>query len=86
VVLGDGSVVRATRDNEYSDLYGALPWSHGSLGFLVGLELQIVPVKVISIFISVMSSAAIITHRIPCISIALYSHYVYSSQGTKGLL
>ena len=32
VVLGDGSVVRATRDNEYSDLYHCLPWSHGTLG------------------------------------------------------
>jgi len=45
VVLGDGSVVVATRDNEYSDLYHCLPWSHGSLGFLVGLKLQIIPVK-----------------------------------------
>ena len=32
VVLGDGSVVRATRDNEHSDLYHCLPWSHGTLG------------------------------------------------------
>eukprot|EP00092_Neocalanus_flemingeri_P030589 GFUD01033213.1.p1 GENE.GFUD01033213.1~~GFUD01033213.1.p1 ORF type:complete len:539 (-),score=77.90 GFUD01033213.1:1-1617(-) len=45
VVLGDGSVVTATRDNEYSDLYHCLPWSHGSLGFLVSLTLQIIPVK-----------------------------------------
>lgn len=45
VVLGDGSVVRATKDNEYSDLYHCLPWSHGTLGFLVGLELKIIPVK-----------------------------------------
>ena len=45
VVLGDGSVVRATRDNEYSDLYHCLPWSHGTLGFLVGLELDIIRVK-----------------------------------------
>ena len=45
VVLGDGSVVAATRNNQYSDLYHCLPWSHGSLGFLVGLTLQIVPVK-----------------------------------------
>ena len=45
VVLGDGSCVRATRDNEYSDLYHCLPWSHGTLGFLVGLELDIIPVK-----------------------------------------
>ena len=32
VVLGDGSVVNARRDNEYSDLYHCLPWSHGTLG------------------------------------------------------
>jgi len=35
----------ATKDNEYSDLYHCLPWSHGTLGFLVGLELKIVKVK-----------------------------------------
>jgi len=45
VVLGDGSLVKATKDNQYSDLYYCLPWSHGSLGFLVGLELEIIPVK-----------------------------------------
>ena len=45
VVLGDGSVATATKDNEYSDLYHCLPWSHGSLGFLVALELEIIPVK-----------------------------------------
>ena len=36
VVLGDGSLVTATRTNEHSDLYYTLPWSHGSLGFLTG--------------------------------------------------
>ena len=45
VVLGDGSLVVASRDNEHSDLYHCLPWSHGSLAFLVGLTLKIVPVK-----------------------------------------
>ena len=40
VVLGDGSVVRATKDNEYSDLYHCLPWSHGTLG---QLELDLGP-------------------------------------------
>ncbi|KAI8052131.1 hypothetical protein BDF22DRAFT_690120 [Syncephalis plumigaleata] len=44
VVLGDGSLVRCTRD-ENSDLFYALPWSHGTLGFLVAAELKIVPVK-----------------------------------------
>ena len=44
-MLGDGSVVCARRDNQYSDLYHCLPWSHGSLAFLVSLTLEIVPVK-----------------------------------------
>ncbi|XP_066299618.1 delta(24)-sterol reductase-like isoform X2 [Branchiostoma lanceolatum] len=45
VLLGDGSLVHATKDNEHSDLYHALPWSHGSLGLLVAMELKIIPVK-----------------------------------------
>lgn len=45
VVLGDGSLVTATCDNEHSDLFKALPWSHGSLGFLVALTLRIVKIK-----------------------------------------
>lgn len=45
VVLGDGSLVTAAADNEHSDLFKALPWSHGSLGFLVALTLKIVKVK-----------------------------------------
>ncbi len=35
VVLADGSAVTATRDNEYSDLFHCLPWSHGTLGKLI---------------------------------------------------
>jgi len=45
VVLADGRLVRATPDNEFSDLYYALPWSHGTLGFLVALELKVIPCK-----------------------------------------
>jgi FAD/FMN-containing dehydrogenase len=45
IVLGDGSQVRAT-EKENEDLFRALPWSHGSLGFLVALELKLVKVKV----------------------------------------
>lgn len=45
VVLGDGSFVEATADNEYSDLFKALPWSHGSLAFLVALTLKVIPIK-----------------------------------------
>ena len=44
MVLGDGSLVRATSEN-HSDLYYCLPWSHGTLGFLVALELKIIKVK-----------------------------------------
>jgi delta24-sterol reductase len=44
IVLSDGSFVRATR-TENSDLYYAMPWSHGSLGFLVAVELEVIPVK-----------------------------------------
>ena len=44
IVLGDGRLVRARRDNEYADLWHAFPWSHGSLGLLVGLTLRVVPV------------------------------------------
>jgi len=45
VVLSDGSLVHATATNEHSDLFYAIPWSHGTLGFLVALELRIIPVK-----------------------------------------
>lgn len=44
VILADGSLVTATRE-AFTDLFYALPWSHGTLGFLVALELRIVPVK-----------------------------------------
>ncbi|XP_064114469.1 delta(24)-sterol reductase-like isoform X2 [Macrobrachium nipponense] len=45
MVLADGSLVHVTKDNEYSDMYYTLPWSHGTLGFLVALELQIIKIK-----------------------------------------
>ena len=44
VVCADGRVVTATAQ-EHADLFGALPWSHGTLGFLVGLTLQIIPIQ-----------------------------------------
>lgn len=44
VVLGDGTLVTASKQ-ENPDLYKCLPWSHGSLGFLVALTLKIVKVK-----------------------------------------
>nr|AXG64145.1 sterol 24-isomerase [Alkekengi officinarum] len=45
VVLADGRVVRATKDNEYSDLFYAIPWSQGTLGLLVSAEIKLIPVK-----------------------------------------
>lgn len=44
VVLADGSLVRATRE-ENVDLFHALPWSHGTLGFLVAVELKVIKIK-----------------------------------------
>jgi delta24-sterol reductase len=45
IVIADGSVIKVTADNEHSDLYYCLPWSHGTLGFLVGLELKLIRIK-----------------------------------------
>ena len=44
MVLGDGSRRLITKESD-PDLFHTLPWSHGSLGFLVGLTLRIIPVK-----------------------------------------
>ena len=44
IVLGDGTHIRARRDNEYADVWHAFPWSHGTIGLLVGLTLKAVPV------------------------------------------
>ncbi len=41
VVLGDGRLVRASAD-ENADLFRALPWSLGALGFVVALDIRIV--------------------------------------------
>ncbi|KAJ6312107.1 hypothetical protein OIU77_013790 [Salix suchowensis] len=45
IVLADGQIVRATKDNEYSDLFYAIPWSQGTLGLLVSAEIKLIPVK-----------------------------------------
>uniref|UniRef100_A0A3P8UZR1 Delta(24)-sterol reductase n=1 Tax=Cynoglossus semilaevis TaxID=244447 RepID=A0A3P8UZR1_CYNSE len=44
LVLADGSLVRCTEE-ENSDLFHAVPWSCGTLGFLVAAEIKIVPAK-----------------------------------------
>lgn len=45
VVLVDGRLVRATKDNEFSDLFYAIPWSQGTLGLLVAAEIKLIPIK-----------------------------------------
>ncbi|KAH9499915.1 Delta(24)-sterol reductase [Bulinus truncatus] len=44
LVAADGSLVKCSKD-ENPDLFYAVPWSHGTLGFLVSAELQIIPCK-----------------------------------------
>lgn len=45
VVLADGRLVRATKDNEFSDLFYAIPWSQGTLGLLLAAEIKLIPIK-----------------------------------------
>ncbi|XP_022991438.1 delta(24)-sterol reductase [Cucurbita maxima] len=45
IVLANGQVVRATKDNEYSDLFYAIPWSQGTIGLLVAAEIKLIPIK-----------------------------------------
>ena len=45
VVTASGEVVVATETNEHAALFHALPFSHGSLGFIVGLTLRCVAAK-----------------------------------------
>lgn len=44
LVLADGSVITCSPDNE-PDLFASVPWSYGTLGFLVSVEIDIVPSK-----------------------------------------
>lgn len=44
VVLADGSVVKCSH-TQNRDLFDALPWSYGTLGFLVSLTVRLVPCK-----------------------------------------
>lgn len=43
VVVASGEVITATPGGEHSELFHALPFSHGSLGLIVGLTLRCVP-------------------------------------------
>jgi delta24-sterol reductase len=44
LVTADGGLVRCS-PSENADLYYQIPWSHGTLGFLVAAELKIIPAK-----------------------------------------
>ncbi len=44
IVTADGELLRCTR-SENEDLFHALPWSHGTLGFLVAVEIRIVRIQ-----------------------------------------
>jgi len=44
IVTSQGELLRVTRENN-PELFYALPWSHGTLGFLVAVELEIIPIK-----------------------------------------
>jgi FAD/FMN-containing dehydrogenase len=45
VLLGDGSIVLATRDNEHADLFFGFPNSYGTLGYALRVKAKTVPVK-----------------------------------------
>ncbi|KAJ1530360.1 hypothetical protein ONE63_005272 [Megalurothrips usitatus] len=42
LALADGSIVQVTKESD-PDLFYAVPWSYGTLGFLTAVEIQIVP-------------------------------------------
>jgi len=44
LVLADGSVVTCSPEND-PDLFYSVPWSYGTLGFLVSVEIEIIPSK-----------------------------------------
>jgi len=44
LILPNGEWIRCTKD-ENPELFYAVPWSYGTLGFLVAAELQIIPAK-----------------------------------------
>lgn len=44
IILADGRLVRATADNEFKDLFYAIPWSQGTLGLLVAAEIKLIEV------------------------------------------
>src|SRR4051812_32706519 len=45
VLLGDGRIVTATRDNEHAELFYAFPNSYGTLGYALRVKARTIPVK-----------------------------------------
>ena len=45
ILVGDGSVVSATPDNEHRDLFFGFPNSYGTLGYALRLKARVLPVK-----------------------------------------
>ncbi len=45
VLLGDGTLLTVDAENEFSDLFYALPGSYGSIALLVGVWIKIIPAK-----------------------------------------
>ena len=45
ILLPDGRVVVATKANEYSDLFFGFPNSYGTLGYVLKVKVQLVPIK-----------------------------------------
>jgi FAD/FMN-containing dehydrogenase len=45
VLLGDGSIVLATPDNEHADLFYGFPNSYGTLGYALRVKAKVVPVQ-----------------------------------------
>ncbi|MBB6481847.1 FAD-binding oxidoreductase [Spirochaeta isovalerica] len=43
IVTAEGELLRVTKEGEHADLFRAIPWSHGTLGFLVAIEMRIIP-------------------------------------------
>jgi delta24-sterol reductase len=40
IVMPDGSLLHVTKENN-PELFATIPWSHGTLGFLVAAEIQV---------------------------------------------
>ena len=45
VLLGDGRIVRCTRDNEHADLFFGFPNSYGTLGYALRVKAKTIPVQ-----------------------------------------